>query len=226
MALVRSGALAEAVSGTVGGVTFSQTRNGTVVAQRGLKCAKDTEAVLYSRAMMLRSAAVWNLVPEENQTRWNNLGRQVTYQNRVGLPYQLSGRASFLKHWGRTGAAIVAVLTVVPEAVRLPRMTRVLPSFSESGNYSVRVYPQLDDADVSVVFYGARTFRTHETKAPQYWRYLGTGLSTTTWHSVKTAWLGIYGPVEEGEWTYIRAHFWATHWVQSSPVVGGRDVLS
>lgn len=226
MAIIRGGPLAEAVSGSVGGLVFKNGRGARVVGRRPLKVTKDSIASVGRIAQVQMAGQAWAALDDETRQQWVTLAAQIEFTNRLGKPYHLSGRSMFLHQLAFIAGVAISDRAVVPAAVRHPTPYRILQAFSVSGSYNSRIYPYLDDADIQVVWFGARSVSDQPLAAPQYWRFLRTSPSTSLYHNLKTAWIEVFGPVVEGEWAYTGGYFWSLDKVRSARILGRGIVLA
>lgn len=97
MAKVRLSSLVQGITGSIGGLTFANTTNGTVLKRRGIKVNQQTRKQLAARALWNRALVAWNALSTSTRNQWIALAEVVTWPTPLGQSRRLSGWQLFHK---------------------------------------------------------------------------------------------------------------------------------
>lgn len=95
-----------AVSGSIAGVTYSHNRSGMYTRARATPTNPNTIRQQMTRAAMGGGNLNWleDLGPDDRIT-WENWASQVTFTNKLGLPFKLTGQQAYVRHYLAASAA-------------------------------------------------------------------------------------------------------------------------
>lgn len=97
MAIIRTTAIVQAISGKVGGTTFAQTKNGIVVKTNPQKKRQQNARTLAQRNRYSIQRKRWQNFSQETRDIWNLVARNTPYTNRLGITRTLNGFQLFMK---------------------------------------------------------------------------------------------------------------------------------
>ncbi len=122
MAIYRPGTLAAAISGSIGGATFVNSRGSKVVRHRPPKLHKRqlTKPLVGTtpRNSLQRAIQGWQDLDQDTRTAWRTLATQITFPNRLGEARSLSGYNLYLNVNIRRAMSGLAILSVAPGTTR------------------------------------------------------------------------------------------------------------
>lgn len=215
MAIIRPGPLAQAISGSIGGITFTQTRGRSSVGAKPKKTNPRTIRQIAQRNKVSLTPLYWAATAPSRKLVWKNLALQTDLRGRLGTPYHVTGRNLFNRVFAGPLQQSTPLYAADPQPFALPKPLSLTCNFSSTGTYEVEPDPYLNDATVHVVFFGARPVSSNTYAAPQYWRYLTYAPSTTQVHDITSAFQAAWGTLRVDEVVYVRVFFWSRYFLPS-----------
>lgn len=97
MALIKTTAIVDAISGKIQGTVFARNKGGAYARGRGVVTNPRSEAQMRVRSMFGAVSASWRSLSQTQIAGWNALASQTTYQNRLGDTRNYTGKALFQK---------------------------------------------------------------------------------------------------------------------------------
>lgn len=104
-----------AVSGSIAGVTYSHNRSGMYTRARATPTNPNTIRQQMTRAAMGGANLNWlEDLDGDDRNTWENWASQVTFTNKLGLPFKLTGQQAYVRHYL---AATAAGLSTTPNNI-------------------------------------------------------------------------------------------------------------
>lgn len=97
MALIKTTAIVDAISGKIQGTVFARNKGGAYARGRGVVTNPRSAAQMRVRSMFGAVSASWRSLSPEQIAGWNALASETTYQNRLGDTRHYTGKALFQK---------------------------------------------------------------------------------------------------------------------------------
>ena len=97
MALIKLGALAQDVRGSIAGTTFSKSRAGATTRQKVSPVQPSTERQRTVRSNLTTISQAWRNLTDAAQGAWNTWAQNHPIPNVFGDPIKLAGNGAFLK---------------------------------------------------------------------------------------------------------------------------------
>lgn len=114
MAIITPGPLAAAVSGSIGGTTFSRNRGGAYVRNRAIPVDPNTIFQINVRAILASQSQNWADLTNAQRTAWESWSLQNPVINALGNAIRLSGHQAFVQINARLDFADLPVLNLPP----------------------------------------------------------------------------------------------------------------
>lgn len=200
MAIVRLSPIIGGISGTLAGLTFTNTRAGLVVRSRPSRTSRTSTAVIAQRNQFRSLRLAWRDLTPAERAAWNTLAQVARIPNALAVPRALSGFALFIQQNQFRLAAGVSIESEPPAAIQTPAPTMLTVSASESG--VVYVTPAGQDGTVNFfgTYTGARPRRSPPVSHFGYPRVLGTFFGPfNVGSTIDTIWDPLFGHPQQGE---------------------------
>lgn len=222
MAIIREGALIGGISGSLGGLTFANSGNGTVVKHRPIKVRKHSRTQMLRRAAMERIHSGWIGLTAKEKNAWIWVSRMGRVPNRLGVERYLSAYQWFV-------AMNVPYMMYVPGGlVRWPpAYGRLEVPYdldvvgSAGGSIDVTfVLASTPLGTVDVMIYGARPQVFVKQKRTWRWRFLdarslGGGAQN---EDITTEFDAAFGHPRIGELILVKVYSYSTNAFRSPEV--------
>lgn len=137
MAIARTSSLIGAISGSVGAVTFANTRQGLVVKQRPQKINQRTDRQLHARAAFLRTVKHWRQLPHTARMQYANVAANTPHTNRLGVTSRLSPFQFFLHKQVMTAFWGYPYWTGPPPAAHVLTVDASTFTFTQGGPFTI-----------------------------------------------------------------------------------------
>lgn len=96
MALVKAGALVQAIAGSIGDSTYHVAGGGGYVKRRGRGPSRRSQLSGNKGGQFQRAAQGWSMLTEVERTAWRTAAARLTVSNKVGQQVRISGRSLFM----------------------------------------------------------------------------------------------------------------------------------
>ena len=96
MAIFTTGPLIGAISGSIGGVQFSNRRSGGVLSSAQIRTKPLGKNITAVRRAMARAQTDWQRIDASTRTSWDTAAQTWPHKNRFGIRRRLSGHQLFL----------------------------------------------------------------------------------------------------------------------------------
>ncbi len=209
MAIIRLGAIANAISGSIGGTTFAHTKGGTVARAKLRQAAKLSNRATTNRGNMSRMRQSWRDLTEIQRVAWRTVALQLPRANRLGQHTILSGYQLFIRTNMDGIIADPSPLGFLrfsdpPEFVSQAPVRTFDVVFSIADGYFYSATPRPSVLDTISAIYGARTFRNYPTNQIPSLRKFFLGSNLFTPQDITNPWNDAIGAPEVGEFVFIR----------------------
>jgi len=114
MALFTPGPLAAAVSGSVGGTTFSHNRGGAYTRARKIPVNRKSPKQLAMRAYISSLASTWSLIPLDDRLSWQTWAQTHPVTNALGNAITLTALQAYIQLNARLAWAGLDTITHPP----------------------------------------------------------------------------------------------------------------
>lgn len=168
MAIIKPSHLIGAISGSIGSVTFKNTRNGTVLATRPNKRAAKSEAQIASDARWFNLSLAWKALTPQQRHAWNSFARNLSRSDSLALPRAPSGFQTFMAHNSIPYWKGLSLILVPPPNTQLPPPISPSAGFQVSGFYYISVVIPGPLSPVYLVTEGCRTTRTETIRTGKF----------------------------------------------------------
>jgi hypothetical protein len=193
MALIQFSSLVSAISGSIGGITFSKNRAGSVAKQRvtGHVAMKSKQSFALSLSALITS--FWSQLPAGYKTEWNTYAATYPYTDRFGRVKTLTGMQYF-KMIASNGYYTYGSFYTTPSVYITPP---ALPSFTVTLTTSDIIITFSTPIDLAttrlILFSSAPTKSIATTNRGSYSISSLAGVSYASSFSVKTQWEKAHG---------------------------------
>ncbi len=180
MAIIKTGPLAEAISGTIGGTTFAAGTKSSPTVRNRLRRSKNlSPQAAAQRTFWAAARSDWRSLTPDEQQAWKTAALTYPNTNRLGVKTLLSGYTLFLKLNTDGGRLFRGLIERQPFfAPPIMTMPQPLPVFDVSFSLADGYFFSFVDRPTTpldlVVLYGFRSFRNTPTAAPGYLRTFAT----------------------------------------------------
>ena len=199
MAIFRTGALAAAISGTVGGVVFVAGAKSNVVRPRPLTRFKTSPFLADSRARLHNYRNAWRTLSTLQQQAWRTAASSFNTTNALGASSPLAGFALFIKVNSEL-RAIPGAIVEDPGDMSLGGVpTSVAADFSASGTYEIQANPPGGFGTAFFFVYGWPFWRDYDARGPCRLVFLESDLAASITLDLKPTWETHFGPVSVGQ---------------------------
>lgn len=228
MALIRLSSLIGSISGSLGPITFKNTRFGPLATKRLLRTKQRSPAQQSSDSRWVTITRAWQELSVEQRLAWKRVANEIPFTNSLGVTYRRSAFSLFTRHSTPAYHAGLPLNTYPPFFKALPELTTVYATFDVITGYRINYVISGFLSPVYLLTYGARPlsvpkidYRSPGKFPPPYifknWRFLrinthalgGSGETLTTFF--KEA-LGTCAPREA---VAVRAFLWHPYALQS-----------
>ncbi len=97
MAIYTPGPAVAAISGSVGGTTFSRNGGGAYMRNRAVPVTSTTPDALAAKARMTTQSQGWRALTDAQRLSWRSFALQNPVPNALGFPNVLQGNAMFIR---------------------------------------------------------------------------------------------------------------------------------
>lgn len=126
MAIFTPGPMAGAVSGSIGGTTFSHNKGGPYIRRRGIPTTTPTQAQLDTRSRLIQVSQGFQLLTPDNKLAWKTYAANTPITNALGNLILLSAHQAYVAINSlrvKCGDAVLAVPAQGPAPLPLATMT-------------------------------------------------------------------------------------------------------
>lgn len=164
--LVKPSPLVGAMSGAIGGIVFSLTKNGLIAGIRPTKTQPSTTFAISQRAELAHWVQIWRSLTSAERTTFIVAARSIFFSNRLGTRRAVTGYSLFLKlHIGRlpqNPEAMTGFSAI--HASNFPSTSNQLFDWSDG---LILSFPQTFPTDnTHIHIFSQATFNSNETRAP------------------------------------------------------------
>jgi hypothetical protein len=113
-AIFTPGPLAGAISGSIGGSTYSHNRGGPYIRRRATPVTSTTQAAMAAKNRMAAGSQAWQALTAGQRLAWKEWALENPALNALGQTITLTGHQAFCGNFSRCQTAGVATLTAPP----------------------------------------------------------------------------------------------------------------
>jgi hypothetical protein len=128
-AIFTLGPLAGAVSGSIGGTTFSHNRGGSYMRRRAIPVVSTSPAALAAKNRLAAGSQAWQTLTDGQRLAWTEWSNENPSVNALGNQITLTGHQSFVGNHSRQLNAGTATLTAPPIVVAPDPLISLTASF-------------------------------------------------------------------------------------------------
>jgi hypothetical protein len=199
MAKFRPGPLCAEIHGSIGGITFADSRNGQIVRPRCPGKSNHTEAQIQSKTNFGSAARAWSNLDSAHKLAWNRAAVSVS-----GVQSNTTQRLSGFQLWMKTyscfaGSPSITSSAVPAGAATPPLVLQVTTPYLDVPSLSVAFYSISPLPDTVIFARGAQTFSFDPKAKFRCWRWLGSGLYADSPLDFIYGWLDAFGSPEENQ---------------------------
>ncbi len=96
MAKFTPGPIIAAISGSIGGTTFSHNRGGTYARNRSIPVVSTTTFALNAKARLATASSAWRALTDANRAAWLSWALQNPVTDTLGFPRHLTGHQAYI----------------------------------------------------------------------------------------------------------------------------------
>ncbi len=199
MAIIRTGPIVGAISGTVGSVVFVNRKRGAVLRPRPSTVAKSSPFLATARANFHNVRRRWATLTTAQQKSWRTAAALIPHTNRLGAQSPSSGFAFFVKvNLEIIGIAQDTLNDPLP-AGKSKNVPNVGATFSEAGTYSITGFAL--DAPISARYwhFGWPLWRDTPAHFQPPPVLLNSFVAIGPTGNVKNQWIEHFGALREGQ---------------------------
>lgn len=207
MAIIRPSAIVAAISGSVGGVTFVNSRRGLIARHRPAHTASHSASLLERQAVFDTTTRAWRDLTPEQRESWRTLAIDQPTTNRLGLTSPITGFQSYLSSSLLQSSFTGIPLSAPPRRDSLLTLDAVTTNFIVGGLHTVTVESSNSFDPTAVQIMGARTFSTAIPKFFHRFRVVHVQTITITdshKFQISAGWNAVFGQLVVGEAYAVR----------------------
>ena len=229
MAIFNSGPAIGALSGSIGGDTFSHNRGGPYIRRRAIPVNPKTSPQVNIRAILAGASANWREIPATNKLAWNTWAAAHPITNALGNAIYLSGHQAFiqlntrLEHDGDD--TILDPPVIAPPT---PLLTLSLTCSLGHPDFEATFTPTPCGANERVIVYACVLDSEGISNVNNRYRWLGhTELAVESPIGLHAWLVAHYGPISIGQVVHIRCHsFDTTTGLWTAPLTARADITA
>jgi len=123
MAKFTPGPAVSAVSGSIGGTTFSHNKGGAYIRKRAIPVSSSTAAAVAAKGRLAAASQAWQGLTEDQQNAWAAYASQTPATDSLGAKITLSGHQMYVRIHSRLDLAGVGPISVPPVTEPPPALT-------------------------------------------------------------------------------------------------------
>jgi hypothetical protein len=191
MAIVRPGPIIQAISGSVGGVTFAGANARTVLRKKPAPRRRTSAQALQQQERLNHNIRLWQAATDATRAAWNNAAKQYPFTDALGQTYFLSGYTLYLK--------MRSLPVDFLSRQSYPTEPRTEPAKTFTFNAKIGALgfncglTYYTVGTKNVLLYGRRLLREHYVKPKRTFKYLGTWTSEPATIYFEDEWLAALG---------------------------------
>ncbi len=225
MAIIKPSPFVEAISGTIGGITFANSKNGTTVRMRGRKKKATSAPQLAQQAKYADALHQWRDLSDDDRTAWQFSASQIQFPNALGTNRRLNGYQLFMKNKLTPTALFVQRDSIPFVPIVTASATSITPTFTSGGSKLIAwSSPGIFDTALALV-YGSRPVTTAPVTAFRFWTSVGQFITTIPPINVADRWDDLVGDPQPGETVGIRFVPWSNPSIAALPFETTTTVL-
>jgi hypothetical protein len=203
MAILRLGPFAQAVSGSIGGVTFAASGSRTIARRKPQQRKHTSQRALQAKANLNAQLATWTRQTDLIKRSWNRVAGSITWTDRLGTPRRLSGQQLWTKLRSFDTQFTSKQTFAFPQR-SLPAAELTLSASIISIAFTATLsYHGTNSANV--LLYGRRTFSTTLKRPTRAWVFLQSITAQPATVFLEEPWLKSFGTLIVDEVIEIKA---------------------
>lgn len=199
MAIIRTGPVVGAISGSIGGVTFVAGARGSVARIRPQRPRTSSPAQNGARSRANNSLVLWVALDDDERTAWQTAAKLHPSTNRVGETSPRNGFTYFMHVRLRNRLIGGESLPLPPREGETQPPLNVTASFSLTTGYDVDADPPTGVTPAKFDIFGYPFYASHETKDVPRWVFLADASIGSMPLDVETQWTAIFGALQLGQ---------------------------
>ena len=201
MAIYRTGALAGAISGTVGGVTFVTGGKSNVVRPRPITLHKTSPFLARSRARMHNLQNFWSTLTTLEQAAWNTAAHEILSTNTLGARSPMNGFQYFILTNKKAFPGFYETFPFPATLSPLDFAVDPAAAFSAAGAYNVQIDNPTAMTFLRLVVRGWPFDRSTVSRDVARLVFIQeiTSDADPIVLNVRTAWIEHFGALQEGQ---------------------------
>ncbi len=231
MAIYRTGVLAGAISGAVGGAVFVNAPGSKVVRRAPVTKRKRTSplGLIMTRPQSALATARtgWAELTEINRDAWNAKASQISFPNRLGQYRPISGYHLYMKVNVQRTIRLVTPMTTGPGVTRPQGIAELTVVASVASGLDVTIDSPLDPTARLAIVYGAISWSSTPPKFFRDYRYLGTANFTkAATLELIALWEPRYGDLRLGQHISLKLKPWIIDTWTGAPITQTTTVVA
>jgi hypothetical protein len=229
MAKIMNGALAGAVSGSVGNTTFSHNRYGAYIRTRAIPVQPNSIYQQQARSRLSTASQAWAALDDDERELWRSWSAQHPVVDRLGMSQTLSGNAAFVMinalraHCGNTQLDTPPMIAAPPGL-----LTCTLSADIGAGNFEIAYTATPLAANLKLFIQGALLLGDGKQYFKNALRFLGlSAAAQASPFSVQTLFSDRLGTLVVGQRAVVYvAVYDSTSGLLSQPLASAADVVT
>ena len=212
MAIIRPSAIVAGISGSVGGVTFVNSKTGIVARHRPYRKPNHSEKLLTQQRYFARVTRHWREISEQDRSAWRALAVDYPIVNRLGQASARTGFALFTKanlpYLRAQGLLWNAPPTQRNISIDIPAVIE----FDDSPDYDMLLELGGAGPDTHVTVWGSRHLSFIDPRSPPEFRIVFENqLPGTAFFNIDVTddWIETFGEMKLGEHYSLRTVYFS-----------------
>lgn len=205
MAKYKSGPLATDISGSIGGITFSHGRSGSIIRKSQPHRSNRSEPQRIAQHQFGQASRSWYALASQLKVAWNKTATTISSAS-ADPSSRVTGFQLYMKMYGTFAAWPGWSSTVAPSAIASSSVLLILPSAHyDVPELTVLLYGPGVSADALVFFRCATNFTDFYPSSFRTWRWIGVGTYSEFPYDFITGYVNAFGPGQNGQWCALQA---------------------
>ena len=229
MAKFTPGPTIGAISGSIGGTTYSKNRYGLYIRNRSIPTNPGTQYQFIQRGIIASISQAWRNIEEQERIAWKTWAQNNPVMDALGNSQVLTGHAAFVKINARLSASGDTLLDKPPVATQLTQvLTLSMTADIGAGAFALTFTPTPVGANYRAVFYGALVSSIGVNYIGNQWKKLEiSAKNVATGVDLQSKFEERFGTLQVGQKVFVKMVLLDTvSGLYSGPMATGEQVTS
>lgn len=229
MAKFSPGPTIGAISGSIGGTTYSKNRYGLYIRNRSIPTNPGTEYQTIQRGIVASISQAWRNLDDDERMAWKTWAQNNPVMDALGNSQVLTGHAAYVKINTRLSASGDSLLDLPPSATQLQQvLTLSMTADIGAGDFKVDWTPTPAGSTYRCVFFGALVTSPGVNYIGNAWKKLKiSSKNQTTGVVLKNEFEERFGSLQVGQKAFVKLVFLeTTSGLYSGPMATAQTISS